>query len=153
MLRLIGHCQAGREPTPELVLQPGPLAKFDSGSAPSISPTIQPQSSGSGPIRVPPLTTDKASQYTALFGESGAQNGVLPGEIAVQIFQRSGLLNDVLSRIWDLVDTEQRGSLQVTEFVIAMHLLVSFKTGALHALPNGLPTKLFEVAAGQRTVF
>jgi epidermal growth factor receptor substrate 15 len=164
MLRLIGHCQAGREPAAELALQPGPLAKFYSESTPSISPTIQPllgrplsvlqpQSSGSGSIQVPPLTTDKVSQYTVLFESAGAQNGVLPGEIAKQIFERSELPNDVLERIWDLVDTERRGSLQVTEFVIAMYLLASLKSGALYALPNILPAELYEVAAGRRIVF
>ena len=158
VLRLIGHYQAGREPTPELALRPGPLPKFDSGSAPGMSPTIQPppgpppsalqpQSSGPGPIRVPPLTPDKASQYAALFEKSGAQNGVLPGEQAKQIFERAGLPNELLGRIWNLADTEQRGSLQVTEFVIAMHLLASFKSGALRALPNILPAGLYEAAA------
>jgi epidermal growth factor receptor substrate 15 len=164
MLRLIGHCQAGREPNPELILQPGPLAKFDSGSTPALSPTILPllsrpssvlqrQSSGSGSIQVPPLTTDMASKFTALFERARPQDGILPGEIAKQIFELSGLPNAVLGRIWNLVDTEERGSLQVTEFVVAFHLLASFKTGALHALPNVLPAELFEVAAGQRTVF
>ena len=158
VLRLIGHYQAGREPTPELALRPGPLPKFETGSAPGMSPTIQPppgpppsalqpQSSGSGPIRVPPLTPDKAGQYAALFEKSGAQNGVLPGEQAKQIFERAGLPNDVLGRIWNLADTEQRGALQVTEFVIAMHLLASFKSGALRALPNVLPAGLYEAAA------
>jgi epidermal growth factor receptor substrate 15 len=161
MLRLIGHYQAGREPTAELAFQPGPLPKFDSESALSISPTIQPllgrpssvlqpQSSGSRPIQVPRLTTDKAIQYTALFEKTGAQNGVLPGEMAKQIFEFSGLPNNVLGEIWNLVDTEQRGSLQVTEFVIALHLLASFKSGALYALPNILPAELYEVAVGLR---
>jgi epidermal growth factor receptor substrate 15 len=108
---------------------------------------LQPQSSGSGPIRVPPLTPDKAGQYAALFEKSGAQNGVLPGEQAKQIFERAGLPNEVLGRIWNLADTEQRGALQVTEFVIAMHLLASFKSGALRALPNILPAGLYEAAA------
>jgi epidermal growth factor receptor substrate 15 len=108
---------------------------------------LQPQSSGSGPIRVPPLTPDKAGQYASLFEKSGAQNGVLPGEQAKQIFQRAGLPNEVLGRIWNLADTEQRGALQVTEFVIAMHLLASFKSGALRALPNVLPAGLYEAAA------
>ena len=158
VLRLIGHYQAGRDPTSELALRPGPLPKFDIGSAPGMSPTIQappgpppgalqPQSSGAGPIRVPPLTPDKGGQYAALFEKSGAQNGILPGEQAKQIFERAGLPNEVLGRIWNLADTEQRGSLQVTEFVIAMHLLASFKSGALRALPNILPAGLYEAAA------
>lgn len=158
VLRLIGHYQAGREPTPELALRPGPIPKFDGGSAPGLSPTIQPppgpppsalqpQGSGSGPIRVPPLTPEKAGQYAALFEKSGAQNGVLPGEQAKSIFERAGLPNEVLGRIWNLADTEQNGSLQVTEFIIAMHLLASFKAGALRALPTLLPAGLYEAAA------
>ena len=155
---MIGHYQAGRDPTPELALRPGPLPKFDGVPAPGIGPTIQPppgpppsalqpQASGSGPIRVPPLTPDKAGQYAALFEKSGAYNGVLPGEQAKQIFERAGLPNEILGRIWNLADTEQRGSLHVTEFVIAMHLLASFKSGALRALPNILPAGLYEAAA------
>ncbi|CAL3967041.1 unnamed protein product [Diplocarpon coronariae] len=158
VLRLIGHYQAGRDPTPDLALRPGPLPKFDGGSAPGVSPTIQPppgpppsviqpQGSGSGPIRVPPLAPDKAAQYAQLFEKSGAQNGVLPGEQAKSIFERAGLPNEVLGKIWNLADTEQKGSLQVTEFVIAMHLLASFKAGALRALPNLLPAGLYEAAS------
>lgn len=156
VLRLIGHYQAGREPTPELALQPGPLPKFDAsaglntGIQPPTGPppsAIQPQASGSGPIRVPPLTPDKAGQYAALFEKSGAQGGILPGEQAKQIFERAGLPNETLGRIWTLADTEQRGALQVTEFVIAMHLLASFKAGTLRGLPNTLPVGLYEAAA------
>ena len=138
-------------------MRPGPLPKFD-GGAPGSSPiaqappgpppsAIQPQNSGAGPIRVPPLTPEKAAQYATLFDKSGAQNGVLPGEQAKQIFERAGLPNEVLGRIWNLADTEQKGALQVTEFIIAMHLLASFKTGALRALPTLLPAGLYEAAA------
>jgi epidermal growth factor receptor substrate 15 len=93
------------------------------------------------------LTPDKAGQYAALFEKSGAQGGILPGEQAKQIFERAGLPNETLGRIWTLADTEQRGALQVTEFVIAMHLLASFKAGSLRVLPNTLPVGLYEAAA------
>lgn len=93
------------------------------------------------------MAPDKATQYAALFEKSGAQNGILPGEQAKSIFERAGLPNEVLGRIWNLADTEQRGALQCTEFVIAMHLLASFKAGALRTLPNVLPAGLYEAAA------
>jgi epidermal growth factor receptor substrate 15 len=159
VLRLIGHYQAGREPSPELALQPGPLPKFvDESPSGSTSPTIQPppgpppsalqpQASGTGPIRVPPLPREKAAQYAALFDKSGAENGILSGEKAKNIFERAGLPNETLGRIWNLADTEQRGALVVTEFVIAMHLLASSKAGTLRALPNILPPGLYEAAA------
>ncbi|KAJ4307267.1 hypothetical protein N0V88_000649 [Collariella sp. IMI 366227] len=152
VLRLIGHAQAGREPSPEVALQPGPVPKFD-GFTPTPAPpppaaAIQAQGTGApGPIRIPPLTPEKVAQYSGLFERQSLQNGgMLPGEAAKQIFEKSGLPNEVLGRIWMLADTEQRGALVLTEFVIAMHLLTSIKTGALRGLPNILPAALYEAA-------
>ncbi|KAF2742921.1 hypothetical protein M011DRAFT_252083 [Sporormia fimetaria CBS 119925] len=157
VLRLIGHYQAGRVPSPDLAFRPGPLPKFEGltiPSAPAHTPSfaqpqagaIQPQMSG-GPIRVPPLSPAKAAEYAGLFEKSGAQNGILSGENAKQIFEKARLPNETLGRIWNLADTEQRGALVMTEFIIAMHLLASCKTGALKQLPNNLPAGLYEAAA------
>ncbi|KAL9034501.1 MAG: hypothetical protein Q9214_007016, partial [Letrouitia sp. 1 TL-2023] len=152
VLRLIGYAQAGRQVTPELALKPGgPLPKFDGIPGPAGPPPnqatapIQPQTSG--PIRVPPLLPDKVAQYSSLFEGSGAQDGLLPGETAKQIFERAQLSNEVLGRIWNLADTEQRGLLSLTEFIIAMHLLASYKSGAMRALPQILPAGLYEAAS------
>ncbi|KAF2734867.1 hypothetical protein EJ04DRAFT_492668 [Polyplosphaeria fusca] len=159
VLRLIGHYQAGRDPSPELAFRPAPIPKFEGLSIPaapaapasssSFSPpppgSIQPQMSG-GPIRVPPLTPAKTAEYASLFEKSGAQNGILSGENAKQIFEKAKLPNDVLGRIWNLADTEQRGVLDVTNFIIAMHLLASMKTGVMKQLPNTLPAGLYEAA-------
>jgi epidermal growth factor receptor substrate 15 len=57
------------------------------------------------------------------------------------------LPNEVLGRIWNLSDTEQRGALNVTEFIIAMHMLASYRTGNLKALPTTLPPGLYEAAS------
>jgi epidermal growth factor receptor substrate 15 len=166
VLRLIGHAQAGREPSAELALQRSPLPRFDgivlnTGPAPSQAPLqsqntgagrfppppqapLQSQNSGTG--RFPPLTPDKVAQYSALFERQPLQNGQLPGEQARLIFDKSGLSNDALGKIWELSDTEQRGALVQAEFVIAMHLLTSMKSRALLALPNVLPPALYEAA-------
>lgn len=69
------------------------------------------------------------------------------GETAKQIFERAQLPNEMLGRIWNLSDTEQRGALGLTEFIIAMHLLASLKSGAMRALPQVLPPGLYEAAA------
>ncbi|PSN60270.1 hypothetical protein BS50DRAFT_536240 [Corynespora cassiicola Philippines] len=157
VLRLIGHYQAGRDPSPELAFRPAPLPKFEGltipsapAPAPAFSPqttgNIQPQMSG-GPIRVPPLPPAKATEYAGLFEKSGAVNGVLSGENAKQIFEKARLPNEILGHIWNLADTEQRGALGVTEFIIAMHLIASYRTGNMKALPNTLPAGLYEAAA------
>ena len=161
MLRLIGHAQAGREPTPEIALQQGPIPRFDgftlSGpvpAPPSPAPAaLQAQATGGAPIRIPPLTPEKVAQYASLFERQGLQNGnMLPGDQAKQIFEKSGLPNEILGRIWMLADTEQRGALVLTEFVIAMHLLTSMKTGTLRGLPTILPAALYEAATRRGSV-
>ncbi|KAL8769593.1 MAG: hypothetical protein Q9194_005399, partial [Teloschistes cf. exilis] len=165
VLRLIGYAQAGRPISPQLALKQqavwwiqlmfsaagGPLPRFDgiplptnplqnSGAAPL-------QSQNSGPIRVPPLTQDKVAQYSSLFEDSGTQGGVLSGEIAKQIFERAQLPNEVLGQVWNLADTEQKGALGLTEFIIAMHLLASYKSGSMRSLPQILPAGLYEAAS------
>ncbi|KAL2041843.1 hypothetical protein N7G274_005627 [Stereocaulon virgatum] len=151
VLRLIGYAQAGRLVSSELALKPGgPLPKFDGisplpGPPPPPQP-LQPQSSG-GQIRVPPLTQDKVQQYSSLFEESGAQNGVLSGENAKSIFERAQLPTEVLGHIWQLADREKTGQFGLTEFIIAMHLLASYKNGSMRTLPNILYPSLYEAAA------
>ncbi|RDA92248.1 hypothetical protein CP533_5696 [Ophiocordyceps camponoti-saundersi (nom. inval.)] len=148
VLRLIGHAQAGREPRAELAFQQGPLPRFDGvqlGATPSSPPALQAQGTG-GAIRMPPLTPEKVAQYSALFERQSLQGNMLSGDHARQIFDKSSLPNETLGRIWALADTEQRGALVLPEFVIAMHLLTSLKTGSLRALPAVLPAGLYEAA-------
>ncbi|POS86152.1 hypothetical protein EPUL_001565 [Erysiphe pulchra] len=158
VLRLIGHYQAGRSPTPELALRPGPLPRFENIDNYSLSSvikqplvpiprTLEPQASGSASIRVPPLTPDKVAQYVDLFENSGGHGGILSGDQAKQVFERAGLPNEVLGRVWSLADTEQKGALEATEFVIAMHLIASLKKGQMRLLPKTLPPGLYEKAS------
>ncbi|KAJ1337932.1 epidermal growth factor receptor substrate 15 [Microdochium nivale] len=162
VLRLIGHAQGGREPTTELAFQPGQIPRFDGINIGGIPPPpppppqapaqpLQAQSTG-GPVRIPSLTPEKVAQYAGLFERQPLQNGsILAGDQAKNIFEKSGLPNEALGRIWQLADTEQRGALVLTEFVIAMHLLTSMKSGALRNLPTLLPAALYEAATRRPT--
>jgi len=69
------------------------------------------------------------------------------GEHARQIFERAQLPNDVLGRIWNLADRDQKGHLGLAEFIIAMHLLASYKNGSMRAFPQILPAGLYEAAS------
>ncbi|CAI7567519.1 unnamed protein product [Penicillium glandicola] len=152
VLRLIGHAQAGRAPSDELALQSGPLPRFDgivvdtTASIPE-SGTKSPPPGANGPIRVPPLQPEDANKFVSLFEKSDVKNEMMSGEIAKQIFERARLPNEVLGRIWFLSDTKQRGALDATEFTIAMHLLTSYKSGALRGIPATLPPGLYDAAA------
>ena len=54
--------------------------------APSNPPALGLQPQHSGPIRVPPLTPEKAAEYAALFEKSGAENGILSGKGYYNVF-------------------------------------------------------------------
>ncbi|KAL6231835.1 hypothetical protein BDW75DRAFT_31687 [Aspergillus navahoensis] len=153
VMRLIGHAQAGRAPTDELALQPGPLPKFEGISIDAAAPSPRdtgassPQSA-QGPIRVPPLNPEDVNKFVSLFEKSDVtRSGTISGESAKQIFERARLPNEILGRIWNLADTKQRGVLDATEFIIAMHLLSSFKSGVMRGIPQVLPSGLYEAAA------
>ncbi|KAJ5887559.1 hypothetical protein N7495_007600 [Penicillium taxi] len=153
VLRLIGHAQAGRIPSEELALQAGPLPRFEGVSVdlnvpiPDSRAISPPPTASSSSIRVPPLQHEDAVKFVSLFDKSDIVNGMISGEAAKQIFERARLPNEVLGRIWNLSDTKQRGALDATEFVIAMHLLTSFKSGALRGIPQTLPPGLYEAAS------
>jgi epidermal growth factor receptor substrate 15 len=95
---------------------------------------------------VPALSPEKVAEYSTLFEKSGPENGLLSGLTAKNIFESAKLPNEVLGRIWGLADTQGRGSLDVTEFVIAMHLLASYRSGQMRGVPSTLPPGLFEAA-------
>ncbi|EXJ92145.1 hypothetical protein A1O3_00695 [Capronia epimyces CBS 606.96] len=160
VLRLIGHAQAGRAPSAQLATQTAPLPRFESTHAEqtpqpipqpipqqTTGPPSSPSTAGPPPIRVPALSPDKVAEYSALFEKSGAENGILSGLVAKQIFEKARLPVEVLGRIWSLADTQNRGALDVTEFVIAMHLLASYKSGQMRGVPSTLPPGLFEAAS------
>lgn len=156
-LRLIGHAQAGREPTTELARQSAPIPRFDgmptlagAASPPPAPAALQAQGSGPSQARIPPLTPDRVAQFAGLFErQSLAPGNVLPGDQAKQIFEKSGLPNETLGLVWQLADSEQRGAFLAHEFVIAMHLLNALKTGVLKTVPTSLPPALVEAARRQ----
>ncbi|RAH50854.1 EF hand domain protein [Aspergillus brunneoviolaceus CBS 621.78] len=162
VLRLIGHAQAGRAPTEELAYQPGPLPQFDGISVDAAAPgpptpreagTTSPTPAAGGPIRVPPLNPEDVNKFLSLFDKSDvAKTGVLSGETAKQIFERARLPNEILGRIWNLADVRQQGVLDATEFVIAMHLLTSYKSGAMRGIPQTLPPGLYDAASRRGSI-
>lgn len=132
----------------------GPLPRFEGIAVDASAPnsrelgTTSPQPAAGAPIRVPPLNPDDVNKFTSLFDKSDVnRTGVLPGETAKQIFERARLPNEILGRIWNLSDTQQRGALDATEFIIAMHLLTSYRSGAMKGIPQVLPPGFYDAAS------
>ncbi|PAV67887.1 hypothetical protein WR25_24135 [Diploscapter pachys] len=76
----------------------------------------------------------KTTQESACL--SGALNGADPR--VIEFFQRSGLDNEALSKIWSLSDVNEDGWLDLNEFSIAMHLIVLKVKGEV-PIPACLP--------------
>lgn len=153
-LRLLGHAQRG-EPVSEAVL-----------SKPVLPPTIEgfslpilQQHTGSSAGRaksptpvvssVPPLTPQDKAKFMKIFYGCNPVNGALSGEKASDVFIKSKLPVDKLSQIWNLADTQNRGSLDATDFCIAMYLIQATMSGQLPFVPTSLPPGLYDQAFGR----
>jgi epidermal growth factor receptor substrate 15 len=75
-------------------------------------------------------------------------NGVLTSDAARNIFMKSNLSVDQLAQIWNLADTRRSGTLNQTEFIIAMHYIAGTMDGSVGTLPSSLPPHIYKSAAG-----
>ncbi|ANB15411.1 Ede1p [Sugiyamaella lignohabitans] len=167
-LRLIGSVQAGYPLTATSGDQAVQLPVFDGRSRPD--PVSPPASSAPPPVqapaqgpqlarlgapqptgtptgtRIPVLNPADRQRFIQLF-QRNAPNGYLDGEAAKAIFTKANLPNDTLGQIWTLADSQSRGSLDQNEFIIAMHLIQSIRTGSLARVPTSVPSGLIESIA------
>jgi epidermal growth factor receptor substrate 15 len=126
----------------------GPYPVFQ-GHTPPPAPasSISAQVTGSQP---PSLNAQDKAQFTRLFVGAGPENGLLSSNKAQGIFVKSGLPTETLAKAWNLADTQQRGSLDLTDFIIGMYYLQSLMAGSIKDLPIALPPGLYEQASGGR---
>jgi hypothetical protein len=75
----------------------------------------------------------------------------IKGTMATNIFDRSNLPQSTLQHIWNLADTRNSGSLNQTEFIIAMHYISATLNGSLSTLPSTLPANIYAAATGRLT--
>ncbi|KAN0062871.1 hypothetical protein ACQY0O_004692 [Thecaphora frezii] len=150
-LRLIGHAQRGEPVTEALSKRPGPPPSFEGITLPlsaqltgSGAPAVQPPHM-SGVIEIKP---EDRARYTRIFASAGPQGGLIDGEKAKEIFVKSKLPFDKLGAIWNLADTQARGSLDLTDFIIGMHFIQNTMNGTLNSIPAALPPGLYEQAKG-----
>ncbi|KAK0210424.1 hypothetical protein DFS33DRAFT_291638 [Desarmillaria ectypa] len=94
---------------------------------------------------LPPFTVQDKAKFQNMFLKSGPTNGLLS---ARDILIKSKLPNDKLGQIWNLSDTHDRGSLDATDFAIAMYLVQGAMSGQITTIPSVLPPVLYQQASG-----
>ncbi|WWD22512.1 hypothetical protein CI109_107005 [Kwoniella shandongensis] len=160
--RVIGWIQKGNAGAVEesLTTKSGPLPTFDKGPPPPAQPPISAQVTGQRPTQplsatttgsgLPTLTSADRAKFTRLFAGCGPSNGLVGGDKARDMFVKSGLPYDKLAQIWNLSDTQDRGSLDLTDFIIGMYLIQSCMANPNLSLPPILPPGTYEQASGGR---
>ncbi|KAL5490092.1 hypothetical protein ACEPAI_4925 [Sanghuangporus weigelae] len=148
-LRLIGHAQKGEKVNESLRERPGPLAHIEGVSPKSSSLSSSPPKSPPSTALHPPLTPEDKTKFLRLFLGCGPVNGLLSGDKARDVFVKSKLPFETLSQIWTLADTQDRGSLDQTDFTIAMYFIQAIMSGQLKSLPATLTPGLYEQAGGR----
>ncbi|KAK3816965.1 MAG: hypothetical protein JOS17DRAFT_400413 [Linnemannia elongata] len=149
-VKLIAHAQNGKTPSPALINADAPLPHFEgitpaktdsplSGSTPVVS-----HSTGSDST----ISESDRTKYANMFMAVGPVGGLLEGDKAREVFLKSKLPVDKLSQIWGLADTKARGSLDLTDFTIAMFYIQRTMDGSISTLPTTLPPSVLKAAAG-----
>ncbi|CDS01057.1 related to EDE1 protein involved in endocytosis [Sporisorium scitamineum] len=150
-LRLIGHAQRGEAITEASIKRPGPPPTMEGVNLPLTSQLTGSQSSGAAPTNMPgviEIKPEDRARYTRIFANSGPVGGLIDGDRAKEIFVKSKLPFDKLGAIWNLADTQARGALDLTDFIIAMHFIQNTMNGTLNSIPAALPPGLYQQAKG-----
>ncbi|CAH8614423.1 unnamed protein product [Heterobilharzia americana] len=86
------------------------------------------------------ISVPDAYKYRAIFDQLQPTYGKLPGIKIREVFLKSRLPIETLGKIWDLADIDNDGSLDQSEFIVAMHLVHRSLEG--EKLPDKLPQNL-----------
>ncbi|KAG2237216.1 hypothetical protein INT48_006620 [Thamnidium elegans] len=101
---------------------------------------------------IAPITAEEREKYINVFQSCHLSDGILYGEEARNIFMRSKLSMDRLNLIWVLADTRNSGTLNKTEFIIAMHYISRCMSNPSLTLPQTLPSQTYAEATGRFAV-
>ncbi|OAC97897.1 hypothetical protein MUCCIDRAFT_117395, partial [Mucor lusitanicus CBS 277.49] len=132
-LKLIACAQHGKEANANVL-----------STAPS--PLVSHTSAPSSATASAPITSAEREKYANIFKVHQPVNGVLDANTARNVFIKSKLSMETLSQIWYLADVRQSGSLNQTEFIIAMHYIAKLMDGTLSSLPDKLPPAVYQSA-------
>ncbi|XP_003741798.1 epidermal growth factor receptor substrate 15-like 1 [Galendromus occidentalis] len=122
------------------------IALAQSGVSPSTAALYQTETPAPRLQNTPPaidwsIKAENRKKYEEMFQTLGPQNGLLPGNKVKPVMLNSKLPVEVLGQIWDMSDQDQDGSLDMEEFVVAMHL-VSKALIENAPIPKALPPQL-----------
>ncbi|KAJ3258513.1 hypothetical protein HDU77_002238 [Chytriomyces hyalinus] len=166
-MKLIALCQAGKPVSLQFIASKTALPVFDgvtitpyqppapvSAPAPlkissdkGVAMAAQPSSTGFQ------LANEERDRFLAAFNSCSPSGGFVSGASAKELFIKSGLSLETLSRIWQLVDPQSTMQLSLAQFMMAMLIITQMKSGALQSVPPSIPPGLVNgIAAAAQSV-
>lgn len=141
-LRVIGHLQQYPSLAVTSDLYAHPPAKLPVLNGAQVG--IQ-QAGSQTKAPIPVLAPQNLSKYSQLYDRAANGAATLPGDKAKDIFLKARLPTPTLGEVWALCDRNASGSLDKTEFVMAMHLIQLCMTNSpsVNPLPSTLPSQLW----------
>ncbi|KAF5357253.1 hypothetical protein D9756_006660 [Leucocoprinus leucothites] len=137
-VRLIGWAQSGKPINRSFV-------NYSNGPLPTLKDVWESNwDSGPEPVQLPPVNLADKIEFSRTFREAGPVHGLLDGDKVRDIYLKTNLSFSDLDRIWNLIDTERRGSLSNIEFSVGMYLIQAVKTCQLTTLPTSIPSHIFD---------
>ena len=137
-LKLISFAQNNIEVSINSLVEniPSPLPKFS-----QISNNKGEKSSSDNNEDIYIITREKFCSYEKYFLNSQNNNeGIVNYNEARGIYMKSGLSDDIIEKIWNLIDINKLGNLNKGEFIAGLHLLMIARKG--NSIPNYLPKVL-----------
>ncbi|KAI9357590.1 hypothetical protein DFJ73DRAFT_758176 [Zopfochytrium polystomum] len=133
-------------PTP-----PAAAARIQTQRTGSQTPWLTPQLTGSvRPITMQPtgsgtftVSNEERDRYFAAWNTCKPTGGFVTGDAARELFLKSGLAMETLSRVWLLVDTKGAMKLNLNQFMVAMYVISKLKSGSLQGVPAAIPPSLW----------
>ncbi|KAG8901828.1 hypothetical protein FRC00_004226 [Tulasnella sp. 408] len=151
LIRLLGWAQKGETVSEDLLNKVGPLPTIDGLPLPKPATPTPSTPTASATRAVPPLSAEDRNKFIRLYLGCGPQNGVLTGDKAKDVFLKSNLPMEKLGLIWNLADTQNRGSLDQTDFIIGMFFIQLAMSQPTFVIPTTLPPGLYEQASGGKS--
>lgn len=130
-----------QQQAPPLQQQQGPPSD---PATPAVAPVMSTALTAQDPYSLPP---QEQARYESLFSNYAKPDGFVYGKEAVELFGKSGVAQDQLRIIWNMVDQPVDNRLDKLEFAMAMHLIVCVSKKGL-PMPSALPFSLKQLKQG-----
>ncbi|EJU06301.1 DnaJ-domain-containing protein [Dacryopinax primogenitus] len=156
-LRLISHAQFGVQVHPRFMNIPVPpptLPYYELNRRRSFTPKAPSRTRSATPTAglsfAPDITREECAESARLFLDHNPVNGRVKGSRVRELFLHSGLPTETLYEIWDLVDLDYVGSLDLTQFILAMHFIREKTLRPTLKLPSAVTIALYNLALPSR---